>query len=133
MIYLTTPEVIQLQAWVIQQSGGAAGIRDQGLIDSAVNQPQASFGGHELYPTLAEKAAALGYSLALNHGFIDGNKRIAHAAMETFLVWNDFQIDAPVDEQERVFLALAAGTLSRADFTDWVRTHIVPILIVPGP
>ena len=133
MIYLTTAEVIQLHDLVIQQSGGSPGIRDRGMVDSAVYQPQATFGGQELHPTLALKAAALGYSLALNHGFIDGNKRIAHAAMETFLVWNDHQIDSPVDEQERVFLALAAGILNRDDFAEWVRTHIIPIVIVPGP
>ena len=132
MIYLTTAEVIQLQNWVIQQSGGSPGVRDNGLIDSAVRQPEATFGGEDLYPTLTGKAAALGYSLARNHGFIDGNKRIAHAAMETFLVSNGHQIDAPVDEQEQTFLALAAGTLSRADFAEWVRTHTIPITPAQG-
>jgi death-on-curing protein len=127
MIYLTTTEVIQLHDWIIQQSGGSPGIRDSNLIDSAVYQPQATFAGHELHPTLAEKAAALGFSLAMNHGFIDGNKRIAHAAMETFLVRNGHEINAGVDEQEDVFLRLAAGTLSRDDFTDWVRVHTVPL------
>jgi death on curing protein len=101
MIYLTTAEVVQLHSWVIQQSGGSPGVRDINLIDSAVYQPQATFAGQELYPTIAEKAAALGFSLAMNHGFIDGNKRIAHAAMETFLVRNGYQINAGVDEQER--------------------------------
>lgn len=127
MIYLTTAEVIQLHAWVIQQSGGSPGIRDLNLIDSAVAQPQATFGGQELCSTLEEKAAALGFSLAKNHGFIDGNKRIAHAAMETFLVRNGHQINAGVYEQEAVFLQLAAGTLSRDDFTDWVRQHTDPL------
>jgi death-on-curing protein len=127
MIYLTTEEVIGLQEQLIQQSGGATGIRDHGLIDSAVYQPQASFGGHELNPTLADKAAALGFSLALNHGFIDGNKRIAHAAMEVFLVRNGFEFQAGVDEQEATILQLAAGNLTREDFTEWVRQHIVPL------
>lgn len=127
LTYLTTDEVIRLHAMVIQQSGGSPGIRDRGLVDSAVYQPQATFGGHELHPTLGDKAAILGYSLAMNHGFVDGNKRIAHAAIETFLVLNGFELNAGVDEQERVFLDLAAGTLSRADFVDWVRAHIVPI------
>lgn len=127
MIYLTTEEVIQLHEQVITQSGGASGIRDRGLIDSAVYQPQATFAGHDLNPTLADKAAALGFSLALNHAFVDGNKRIAHAAMETFLVWNGFEIQATTDEQEAVFLQLAAGSLTREQFTDWVRQHIVPL------
>jgi death-on-curing protein len=127
MIYLTTAEVIQLHDWVIQQSGGKPGIIDPGLIDSAVYQPQATFGGYELNPTIGDKAAALAFSLALNHAFHDGNKRIAHAAMETFLVRNGFEITADVDEQEAVFLQLAAGTLSRDEFTDWVKAHITPL------
>jgi death-on-curing protein len=127
MIYLTTDEVIQLHEWIIQQTGGGAGIIDRGLIDSAVYQPQATFGGHDLCPTLADKAAALATSLTLNHGFVDGNKRIAHAAMETFLVRNGYEIRATVDEQEAIFLQLAAGLLEREQFTEWVRQHIVPL------
>lgn len=127
MIYLTTEEVVQLHDWVILQSGGSPGVRDLNLIDSAVNQPQAAFGGQEFYPALAEKAAVLAFSLAKNHGFIDGNKRIAHAAMETFLVRNGYQINAGVDEQEATFLQLAAGTLSHNDFADWVRAHLQPL------
>lgn len=127
MIYLTTDEVIRLHEMVILRSGGSPGVRDDGLVDSAVYQPRATFAGHDLHPTLPEKAAALGYSLAMNHAFIDGNKRIAHAALETFLVLNGYQLDAGVDEQETTFLELAAGLLSRSDFTDWVRTHVVPL------
>jgi death-on-curing protein len=127
MIYLTTDEVIQLHDQLIQLSGGSAGIRDRGLIDSALYQPQATFGGLELCPTLEDKAAALAFSLALNHAFIDGNKRIAHAAMETFLVRNGFEIDAGVDEQEAVFLQLAAGALTREQFAEWVKQHTVPL------
>jgi death on curing protein len=127
MIYLSTAEVIQLHDWVIQQSGGASGVRDVNLVDSAVHQPQATFAGQDLHPTLAEKAAALAFFLAKNHGFVDGNKRIAHAAMETFLVWNGFEIKAGVDEQEAIFLQLASGALSHPNFTDWVRAHIAPL------
>jgi death-on-curing protein len=127
MIYLTTAEIVQLHDWVIQQSGGSPGVRDINLIDSAVYQPQATFAGQELHATLADKAAALGFSLAKNHGFIDGNKRIAHAAMETFLVRNGFEIHASVDEQEAVFVQVAAGNLSHADFTNWLSAHVAPV------
>ena len=99
MTYLTTAEVIQLQDWIIQQSGGSPGVRDHGLIDSAVRQPESMFGGQDPYPTLVEKASVLWYALARNHGFIDGNKRSAHAALETFLVRNGYELDAGVDEQ----------------------------------
>jgi death-on-curing protein len=127
MIYLDADDVIRLQEMVIARSGGLPGIKDRGLIESAVAQPRQSFGGQDLSPTLADKAAALGFSLARNHGFEDGNKRIGHAAMETFLVLNGFEIDAPVDEQETVFLQLAAGQMTRDEFTDWVRRHVAAL------
>lgn len=125
MIYLTTDEVILLQSQVIAQSGGLSGVKNRGLIDSAVAQPRQSFGGVDLYPTLAEKAAALGYSLASNHGFEDGNKRIAHAALEAFLVMNGHELNAPVDEQEQLFWQLASKQVSRETFTEWVIAHAV--------
>jgi death-on-curing protein len=105
---------------------GAAGLRDLGALESAVAQPRATFAGTELYPSLAEKAAALGYSLALNHPFVDGNKRVAHAALETFLILNGRELAAPVDDAERTMLALAAGALSREEFVAWVTRHVVP-------
>ena len=85
-----------------------------------------SFGGKELYATLAEKAAALCFSLVINHPFVDGNKRIGHAAMETFLVMNGFELDAGVDDSESVILRLAAGELDRPSFTQWVTAHMTP-------
>jgi death-on-curing protein len=86
-----------------------------------------SFGGIELYATLAEKAAALCYSLVMNHAFVDGNKRIGHAAMETFLIMNGFEMDADVDDAESVILGLAAGELRRAAFTEWVAKHVTDV------
>lgn len=94
-------------------------------LDSAVAQPQMAFGGQDLYPTLAQKAAAVGFSLVMNHPFVDGNKRVGHAAMETFLVLNGHELNSPVDEQEQVILQPAAGTLGRDEFTDWVGSHLV--------
>ncbi len=85
-----------------------------------------TFGGQELYPTLVEKASALGFSLIRNHPFVDGNKRIGHAAMETFLVLNGYEIKASVDEQERVILQVASGEMGREAFTEWLRAHVVP-------
>ena len=93
-------------------------------MESAVAQPLMTFGGQELYPTVAEKAAALGFSLIKNHPFNDGNKRIGHAALETFLILNGYEIGATVDEQERVILGVAAGEMGRDGFTDWLRAHI---------
>ena len=87
--FLDVEQVKHLHTLVLEQSGGSAGLRDEGGLESAVAQPQASFGGTDLYPSLAEKAAALAYALVQNHAFVDGNKRIGHAAMEVFLLVND--------------------------------------------
>jgi death on curing protein len=100
--YLSLLEVLSLHCQIINQSGGASGVRDLGALESAVAQPLMTFGGEDLYPTIVDKAAALGFSLVMNHPFVDGNKRIGHAAMETFLVLNRLEINASVDEQERV-------------------------------
>nr|VFJ78976.1 MAG: death on curing protein [Candidatus Kentron sp. FW] len=80
---------------------------------------------------LTEKAAASGYSLIRNHPFIDGNKRIGHAAMEVMLVLNGYEIGADVDKQERVILAVAAGEFSRAEFTAWLKPRLTLLSLAP--
>ena len=124
MRYLTLEEVLELHRLVLQQAGGRERLRDLGGLDSALAQPQMTFGGQDLYPSLAEKAAALGFSLVCNHPFVDGNKRVGHAAMETFLVLNGWELSAGVDDQEQVVLQLAAGTMKREEFTAWVLSHL---------
>ncbi|NJP07473.1 MAG: type II toxin-antitoxin system death-on-curing family toxin [Chloroflexaceae bacterium] len=126
MRYLTVGEVILLYQRVMAQSGGTVGIHNLNALGSAVTQPRMTFGGSDLYPNLADKAAVLGFVLITNHPFVDGNKRIGHAAMETFLILNGFEMDAAVEEQEQVILAVAAGTMKREAFTDWLTVHIVP-------
>ena len=127
MRYLTVGEVLELHRQVITRTGGSAGVRDQGALESAVAQPRMTFSEEELYPTIVEKAAAIGFSLIQNHPFVDGNKRVGHAAMEMFLVLNGHQIHASTDEQEKIILSVAAGELKRDVFTEWLRTHIDPI------
>ncbi|BAB77515.1 type II toxin-antitoxin system death-on-curing family toxin (plasmid) [Anabaena sp. FACHB-709] len=122
--FLTLVEVVELHRQIIEQSGGALGIRDRGTLESALAQPRMTFGGEDLYPTLVDKAAAIGFSLIMNHPFIDGNKRIGHAAMEVFLVMNGNEIDASVDEQETIILSLASGELEREAFVQWLKNHI---------
>jgi len=122
--YLTLSEVIPLHRAILEATGGASGIRDLGALESALAQPRATFGGVDLHASLPAKAAALGFSLAMNHPFLDGNKRIAHASMETFLMLNGHEIVAPVDEQERVMLDLAAGGLTRDDLQAWLEIHV---------
>jgi death on curing protein len=122
--FLTLVEVVELHRQIIDQSGGALGIRDRSALESALAQPRMTFGGEDLYPTLVDKAAAIGFSLSMNHAFVDGNKRIGHAAMEVFLVMNGYEIDADVDEQEAIILSLASGELEREAFTQWLKNHI---------
>ncbi len=125
MRYLAINQVLEIYHQVMQQSGGLIGIRDLGALESAVAQPRVTFGGEELYPTIVNKASALGFSLIQNHPFVDGNKRTGHAAMETFLVMNGYVIDATVDEQVQVILQMASGEIKRDGFTNWLREHIV--------
>ncbi len=125
MRYLTPGEVLHLHSLLIRQSGGSDGLRDRGALESAVHQPQASFGGEDLYPTLPKKAAALAFSIVNNHPCIDGNKRAGHAAMEAFLMLNGFEISAGVDDQEKLFLDLAAGELSQSELAQWISSKMV--------
>ena len=124
MRYLTLSEALELHDRVIAQSGGALGVLHLGALESALAQPRMTFGGKELYPSVAEKAAALGYSLIQNHPFLDGNKRTGHAAMEVFLFLNGLEITASVDEQERTILQVASGEMDRKAFTVWLRDHV---------
>ncbi len=127
MRYLTLGEVVELHRRLLQATGGTPAIRDLAALESAIAQPKATFAGIDLYPTLAEQAAALGFSLIQNHPFVDGNKRVGHAAMETFLMLNGFEIDAPVDDQERLMLDLATGRIGRSELIDWLRRHLKPL------
>lgn len=124
MRYLTGHEIIRLHERLIAQSGGTLGVRDLGAIESAAAQPRAAFGGKDLYPKPSDKAACLGYSLIANHPFIDGNKRVGHAALCVFLLMNGHTIDASVDEQEQVILGIAAGQIDREAFAAWVAEYL---------
>jgi len=127
MKYLTLDDVVNLHSKGLAAHGGDPGLRDNGLLESAVAQPQMTYGGNDLYPTLVEKAAALGFSLAKNHAFIDGNKRVAHLAMETFLAVNGFEIFADTDEQETVFRRLSGEgpAMGREEFVEWLRGCLI--------
>ncbi len=126
MRYLTQAEVIELHQAVIEQSGGSSGFRDLGALQSAVAQPKLIFGDKDLYPSIEEKGAALGFSLICNHPFVDGNKRVGHAAMETFLVLNGREIAASAKDAEEFILRVAASNASRDDLVHWLRSRIVP-------
>lgn len=123
MIYLYPKQVLYLYQQLVAQSGGSGGVRDQGLLESAVYRPQASFGGHDLYPDLFTKAAAMGHSIIHNHPFIDGNKRVAYEAMRLMLRLNGYDVRASVDVAFAFAIEVAKGTLTEQAMADWLKSH----------
>lgn len=127
MRYLSLGEVLELHRRIIEETGGSPGLRDLVALESAIAQPRMTFGGADLYPDLASKAAALGFALIKNHPFVDGNKRVGHAALETFLVLNGFELQGDIDDAERVVVAVAAGDCARDEFERWLRSSMRPL------
>jgi death-on-curing protein len=130
MRFLNLSEVLRLHRRIVDQSGGTLGILNLGLLESALRQPRLFFGGEDLYPSLAEKAAVLGFTIIHHHPFIDGNKRTGHAAMEIFLILNGYELIAPLDESEKVVLQVAAGELTKDELKSWVEHHLAPIRLL---
>lgn len=127
MRYLSLGEVLEKHRRVVAATGGATAVRDLGGLQSAVVQPRMTFARRDVYPGLAAKAAALGFSLMQSHPFVDGNKRVGHAAMEILLVLNGRELDAPVDEAEKAILEVAAGTRTRDVLVEWVPQPMRPV------
>ena len=125
--FLSLAEVLRLHAAIIVRTGGSDGLRDLGMLESALGQPRQTFGGEDLYPSLASKASAIGYSLIMNHPFIDGNKRIGHAALEALLMLNGHELVADVDAAEAEVLAVASGDRTREELERWVVEHMRPL------
>ena len=109
----------------LAEHGGGSGVRDEGMLDSALARPQQRHAYGDPPPDLAELAAALAFGLARNHPFVDGNKRTAAVACETFILLNDAALEASDDELYPRYLGLAEGSLDEAGFADWLRTKIV--------
>jgi len=117
-------EVLTLHHRVIDLSGGSRGLRDLGGLESALAQPRATFGGEDLHTSLCDKAAALAFSLINNHPFVDGNKRVSHAAMEVVLQLNGHELYCNIDQQESLWLSLASGDCSREQLAAWLLEHV---------
>jgi death-on-curing protein len=128
MKYLAINDVLIIHKRLIEKYGGSLGIRDIGLLDSSISQPKMTFDQKELYPTIYEKAGILSFSLIKNHSFIDGNKRIGHAAMEIFLLINGFEIISDLEEQERIVMSIAKGTMQKEEYFDWLKSVIKKII-----
>ena len=123
MRYLTAEQVLFIHARLIAETGGEHGVRDLGLLQSAVSRPQASFEGQDLYPDLYHKAAALLESLVNNHPFVDGNKRTGFTSAAMFLKINGFSLIASNQEVESFVLSIASGEGSIETITDWLKTY----------
>ncbi|MDB5529656.1 MAG: Doc toxin [Devosia sp.] len=121
-VYLTLDETLRIHDLLIKAFGGAEGVRDAGLVESALLRPQTGY-----YTDLVEEAAALWESLAMNHGFVDGNKRVAYACVELFLQMNGLDISASNDELEHfIYSNIEAGTFRKDVIDAWLRGHTAP-------
>ncbi|MBQ8426894.1 MAG: type II toxin-antitoxin system death-on-curing family toxin [Clostridia bacterium] len=123
MIKFDKEKVLLLQQLVIESSGGSAGIRDFGLLDSAIESAYQTFDGKELYPTKEEKGARLGFNLVSNHAFVDGNKRIGLLVMLSFLAINGINLKYTDDELITIGLSLADNKMSYEQLLSWIENH----------
>lgn len=123
MKILTKDQIIMLHAQLIKETGGMDGIRDEGLLDSAILSPFQSFDDNDLYPSVLEKGARLGFGLIRNHAFIDGNKRIGAHAMLVFLALNGFAFSYTQKELTEIILSVASGKKDCDDLLLWLRSH----------
>ena len=123
MIVLSKEQVIALHAQLIEETGGVGGLRDEGLLDSALNAPFQSFGNVEPFPSIQQKAARLGYGLIMNHPFVDGNKRIGAHVMLVFLALNGIELDYTQDELADVILGVASGETGFEQLLKWIISH----------
>jgi len=125
--FLSVDNVLRLHQNTLEQEGGADGILNHGMLDSAVAMPRQQFGGAYLHRDLAAMASAYLFHINLNHAFNDGNKRVSVLAATTFLIVNGHRLDADPDELEKITFEVAEGKLSKPDLMDWMRPKIKPL------
>lgn len=121
MIWTTVEQVIRIHSKVIARTGGLDGIRDRNGLEAAIAVPLQTFDGEELYPTDLEKIARLGFGLAANHAFIDGNKRIGAMMTQTLLAWNGYSLNLKQGELADMFISIADGTTSAQELYEWIK------------
>lgn len=127
MNYLTPEQVLFIHSRLVAETGGSHGVRDLGLLESAVARPRATFDGKELYPDLFTKTAALMDSLVNNHPFVDGNKRTGITAAGLFLRINGWKLTASPEDLEACTLRVVTGGMEVADLASWLRDNALPI------
>ena len=123
--FVSKSMVLSIHARQIERFGGTPGVRDEGLLESALAQPQATFGGDFLHPTISEQAAAYLYHIAMNHPFIDGNKRTAFAVMDTFLRLNGCALNLTDDRAYDLVMRVARGTMTKEELSTEFESCIV--------
>lgn len=124
MMKLTKEQVLMLHEQLIEATGGSKGIRDEGMLESALFNPFQSFGGEELYPSIQAKAAQLCYGLVKNHVMVDGNKRLGTHVMLVFLALNGYELAYSQQELSDTILALASGKISAEELLQWIVSHL---------
>jgi death-on-curing protein len=127
VLFLTLDEALAIHAHQIARYGGALGIRDQGLLESALAMPAATFGGEHLHPSLPEQAAAYLFHLVKNHPFVDGNKRVGLACSLVFLRLNGIRVRASDDDLVDIVMGVAEGRRSKADVAVFLRERAKPV------
>ena len=126
MTKFSKDKVLLLHQYIASETGGSVGLRDEGLLESALQGAFATYGGRELYPTKEEKAARIGASLVSNHAFLDGNKRIGMYVMLTFLEVNGIRLQCTDEEIVHAGLSLADGSMCYDELLAWIREHVMP-------
>jgi death on curing protein len=124
--FLTLAEVLLLHEDQVERFGGSSGVRDLGLLESALAQPSASFGGEFLHPTIAAQAAAYLFHIAKNHPFVDGNKRTAFAVMDAFLRFNGYTLPLVNEQTYELVLQVAQSAITKEELTERLEGTIVP-------
>jgi death on curing protein len=122
--FLTISQVLDIHQRQIQRFGGTNGVRDEGLLDSALAQPQATFGGELLHPTIGEQVAAYLYHLAMNHPFIDGNKRTAFAVMDTFITLNGYSFNLSQEQAYNLVIRVVQKEISKEELSGFLELHL---------
>ena len=124
MIWIEAEDVILIHSRIIQATGGIGGLRDRAGLEAALAAPLQSYAGQDLFPSDIEKIARLGYGLAANHAFIDGNKRIGAMLTQLLLKWNGHRLELQKGELADMFIAIASGNAGEQDLLAWIRAHI---------
>ncbi len=127
IVFLSKQQVLHIHQRQIERFGGSTGVRDEGALEAALARPMATFGGQDLYPTLAEKAAALLHSLVSNHPFLDGNKRTAAMSAELLLLVNGLEILASDQELEELVMSTARGERPAEEIAIWLAQRLSPL------